>query len=97
MLNIVWIESIYHTSVASASVLFTTNPLFMAIIGFSVLGERLGRATSIAIVVSVVGATLIGWGDASNAHFPLGLFGNGNLADDPQPCGGRVGHRLRLR
>ena len=74
---VAWIESIYYTSVASASVLFTTNPLFIAIIGFSVLGERLERSTGIAIAVSVVGATLIGLGDASDDQFPLALLGNG--------------------
>jgi drug/metabolite transporter (DMT)-like permease len=73
---IVWIESIYHTSVASASVLFTTNPLFIAGFGFLILGERLSRVTIVAIVVSVFGATLIGAGDAADADFPRALFGN---------------------
>ncbi len=74
---IVWIESIYHTSVASASVLFTTNPLFIAGFGYLVLRERLSRLTIIAIVVSVFGAALIGWGDAADVHFPRAALGNG--------------------
>ena len=73
---IAWIESIYHTSVASASILFTTNPLFIAAIGFVVLDERLSRRTVIAIIVSVLGASLIGLGDASDDHFPRATLGN---------------------
>lgn len=73
---IAWIESIYHTSVASASILFTTNPLFIAGLGYLLLGERLMRSTVIAILVSVIGAGLIGVGDATDAHFPRALLGN---------------------
>jgi len=74
---IIWIESIYHTSIASASVLFTTNPLFIAGFGYLVLRERPSRVTFVAIVVSVFGAALIGWGDAADVHFPRAVLGNG--------------------
>ena len=74
---IVWIESIYHTSVASASVLFTTNPLFIAGLGYLLLRERLLRSTVVAIFISVFGAALIGLGDATDAHFPRAMLGNG--------------------
>lgn len=74
---IVWIESIYHTSVAGATVLFTTNPLFIAGFGYFVLRERLSRATVIAIAVSVFGAALIGLGDATDMRFPRAMLGNG--------------------
>lgn len=73
---IAWIESLYHTSVASASILFTTNPLFIAGIGYLVLNERLSRPTIVAIVVSVFGAALIGWGDTTDIQFPSALKGN---------------------
>ncbi len=74
---IVWIESLYHTSVASATVLVTTSPLFIAVLGFLVLRERLALRTVVAIVVAVVGAALIGLGDASDAAFPNAVLGNG--------------------
>jgi len=73
---IAWIESIYYTSVASASVLFTTNPLFIAILAFVVLGKRVDRSTEIAIVVAVGGAALIGFGDAGGGQFPQAILGN---------------------
>jgi drug/metabolite transporter (DMT)-like permease len=74
---IVWIEAIYHTGVASASVLFTTNPLFIAGFGYIVLRERLLPSTVVAILVSVSGAALIGLGDATDEHFPRAMLGNG--------------------
>jgi uncharacterized membrane protein len=74
---IAWIESLYHTSVASASVLVTTSPLFIAVLGYLVLKERLTRRTVGAIVVAVIGAALIGWGDAADEAFPNAILGNG--------------------
>lgn len=73
---IAWIDSIYHTTVASASVLFATNPIFIAVLGFWVLRERLHRRTVVAIVIAVGGAALIALGDASDASRPDAEFGN---------------------
>ena len=61
---VAWIESLYHTTVASASVLVTTSPIFIALLGFVFLHERLKRATVFGIGMGVAGAVLIGWGDA---------------------------------
>jgi drug/metabolite transporter (DMT)-like permease len=74
---IAWIESLYHTSVASASVLVTTSPLFIAVLGYLILKERLTRRTVGAIVVAVIGAALIGLGDAADEAFPNAILGNG--------------------
>ena len=75
---ILWIESLYHTSVASASVLVTTNPLFVAVLGYVFLRERLSAGTVTAIGVAVAGAALIGWSDAGagQAERSASLFGN---------------------
>ncbi len=77
---ITWIESLYHTTVASASVLVTTSPIFLAALGFFVLGERLSWKTLGGVGVAVSGAVVIGWGDAGT-NAPLGgdgaLWGNG--------------------
>lgn len=74
---IAWIESLYWTSVASASVLVTTSPLFIAVLGFIFLRERLARRTVIAIVVAVLGAAMIGLGDSQGHVFPRAWVGNG--------------------
>lgn len=72
-----WIESLYHTTVASASVLVTTSPIFLVVLGFFVLNERLSWTTVTAIVISVGGAVLIGLGDAHGIGVgPNPLWGN---------------------
>lgn len=74
---ITWIESLYHTSVASASVLVTTSPIFLAGLGYACLGERLAPSTLGAVALSVGGAGLIGWGDAGAIMFgDAALWGN---------------------
>ncbi|PEN12884.1 EamA family transporter [Longibacter salinarum] len=75
---ITWIESLYHTTVASASVLVTTSPIFLAALGYVVLGERLAWRTLAGVGVAVSGAILIGWGDAAaGANVPV--LGDGAL------------------
>jgi drug/metabolite transporter (DMT)-like permease len=73
---IAWIESLYHTTIASASVLVTTSPLFLAVLGFVLLRERPSRAVLAAIPVAIFGAALIGLGDAGDAQAPRALLGN---------------------
>ena len=74
---ITWIESLYHTTVASASVFVTSSPLILAGLGYVFLNERLSRGTTGAIFVAVIGAALIGWADAGEVMLGKGaLWGN---------------------
>ncbi len=61
-----WIGSLYHTTVASASVLVSLSPIFLALIGFFVLKERPTNGEIIAIVVATAGTILLGWADVQN-------------------------------
>ena len=63
---IFWIGSLYHTSVASASVLVSLSPIFLAVIGFLVLRERPTTAAIISIFVATLGTVLLGWADLEN-------------------------------
>ena len=75
---VTWISSIYYTSVASAAVLVSTGPIFMALFGFLFLGERLSRRVTFAILAAVAGSILLGIAD-SDSHPPIGgspMFGN---------------------
>lgn len=75
---VLWIESLSHTTVASASVFVTSSPIILAGLGYVVLGERLSMGTVTAIVVAVAGAVLIGWADAGTVTLGRGaLWGNG--------------------
>ncbi len=73
---ILWIESLQHTSVASASVLVTTSPIFLAVFGYLFLKERLSVLQVAAIGVAICGAALIGFGDASGDGAPSAALGN---------------------
>lgn len=74
---IAWIESLYHTTVASASVLVTMSPLLLAGLGYLFLDERLSQGTLLAIGAAVGGAALIGWADAGTVVLGRGaLWGN---------------------
>jgi drug/metabolite transporter (DMT)-like permease len=55
-----WIGSLQLTSVASSVALVTTQPLWAALIAAAVLGERITRATLVAILVATAGGALIG-------------------------------------
>ncbi|WP_459889971.1 DMT family transporter [Halostagnicola bangensis] len=62
-----WFESLNHTSVAASVTLVQTQPIFVAIGAALLLGERVNRQTVIGIVVALVGATAMSFGDAGQA------------------------------
>jgi drug/metabolite transporter (DMT)-like permease len=69
---VAFIESLFYTTVASATVLVTTSPIILAALGYLVLGERLARRRQLAVGVGVLGALLLGWGDlGGDATRPL--------------------------
>ncbi|HKL88194.1 MAG TPA: DMT family transporter [Salinibacter sp.] len=77
---IAWIESLYHTTVASASVFVTSSPIMLAGLGYVLLGERLSATTLGAIIVAVLGAALIGWADAGTVTLGQGALWGNSLA-----------------
>jgi drug/metabolite transporter (DMT)-like permease len=54
----------------------TFSPLFIAILGWIILRDRLSRRSILAIGVGVAGATMIGLGDTASGDFPRAGFGN---------------------
>src|SRR4030067_1789781 len=58
-----WIASLKYTSVTSSVVLVTTHPIFVGIGGRLFLKERLGVHLTVGILLSVLGSSLIGYGD----------------------------------
>ena len=60
---ILWISSLSYTSVASSVVLVSTNPIFVGLGSRFLLKERFSRSLALAILLSVSGGFLIGWGD----------------------------------
>jgi drug/metabolite transporter (DMT)-like permease len=57
-----WVPSLALTTVAASTVLVTTQPVWVAVIGRS-LGERVTRRAAFGISLSLAGAVIISWGD----------------------------------
>lgn len=78
-----WIESLFHTSVAS-SVIIVSMEAILATIGAAVfLGERVARRSWMLIGVAFVGVALLALGDAGgfsgggpDGGFPRAMYGN---------------------
>jgi drug/metabolite transporter (DMT)-like permease len=75
-----WIESLGHTTVASASIFVTSSPLLLAGLSYLFLGERLSTGTLGAIGIAVGGAVLIGWSDAGTVTLGEGALWGNSLA-----------------
>lgn len=73
-----WVYALRYTSVASASVLVSIHPIFIAILGYWWLRERLSFAGGLGVALATLGGALIGWGDArqASASFPQAPLGN---------------------
>ena len=62
---VTWINSLYFTSVASASALVALSPLFLAALGYLFLKERLTPKEVGALLVAIIGVAALGWIDRS--------------------------------
>lgn len=64
-----WITSLSHTSVASSTLLVSTNPVFVGVGAFVLLNERIHPRLIAGTVIALAGAFLISYGDlASSGH-----------------------------
>jgi drug/metabolite transporter (DMT)-like permease/ubiquinone/menaquinone biosynthesis C-methylase UbiE len=61
-----WIESLRFTSIASATVLVNTHPIFVFTVGFLFLKERLSKTALIYAVIALAGMVLLSVGDISH-------------------------------
>lgn len=69
-----WVASIQFTTIASSTVLVSTQPLFVAGLSVAFLGERPSSRQWFGIAMAVGGALIIGWGDLSGGG--RGLLGD---------------------
>jgi drug/metabolite transporter (DMT)-like permease len=58
-----WIWAVQHTTVANATMAFTTNPVFTALLGNLIFKERITKKLIGAILLGLVGVAIIGWSD----------------------------------
>ncbi|MGF1538329.1 MAG: DMT family transporter [Elainellaceae cyanobacterium] len=71
-----WITSLSYTSIAASTVLVTTDPIWVALISWLWLGERLTRRIILGIAVTLVGGLVIGWQVGGEAVGQNPLLGN---------------------
>ena len=62
-----WFESLFHTTVASSTVIVCTEVIWVAI-GFCIfLKGKLSKKAVLAILITVVGSILVAWSDSMTA------------------------------
>ncbi len=70
-----WISSLALTTVAASVMLVWTSPIFVGLGSHLLLGERLTRGMTVALVVVIMGSVIIGVGDlGEGTHRLLGDF-----------------------
>jgi drug/metabolite transporter (DMT)-like permease len=92
-----WVASIQLTTIASSTVLVSTQPLFVGILSVVFLNEHPDRRQWLGIGVAVVGATVIGWGDFGAGR--EAFLGDGLALSAGLMAAGyfTIGRRLRRR
>ncbi len=70
-----WVQAFTYTSVASAVVFVSTQPLFVTAMGLLFLREKINRLFLIGLLLAVGGGFLIGWGDLTMGE-PEAIRGN---------------------
>ncbi|MFW5683355.1 MAG: DMT family transporter [Spirochaetota bacterium] len=69
-----WISSLAYTSVASSTVLVTTHPLIVGLVGYLLLGEHLSPKGVALMLVALGGGVVLVWGGLGEGESVL--FGN---------------------
>ena len=63
-----WISSLAFTSIAASTTLVTTNPIWVALLSWLFLQEKLSKRTILGIFIALVGGILIALGDSNVAN-----------------------------
>jgi drug/metabolite transporter (DMT)-like permease len=66
-----WITSLSYTSIANSVVLVNTNPMWVGLLTPIITGEKLKKASIAGIIISVIGAAIIGAGDYAAGYKAL--------------------------
>lgn len=61
-----WISSLSFVSVAVSTSLVTTNPVWVALIGWVWHKKKLSRRTIMGIILAIVGSAVLTWGDRAS-------------------------------
>lgn len=92
-----WVTSLEYTTVASSVVLVATSPLWVAIVAWILLRERLTRPVIFGLALALSGAIVIGLSDTMQKTGPAPLLGNALALTGALMVAGYwlIGRRLR--
>ncbi len=68
---VTWIASLQYTTIASSTLLVSTQPIASAILSWMFLGEKAGRRAWAGIALAIVGVGVVSWGGAGPAEAHL--------------------------
>ena len=71
-----WISSLAYTSIAASTALVTTNPVWVALISWVWLKEKISGKTIAGIAIALTGSLVIGLADSGNHAGSNPLLGN---------------------
>lgn len=71
-----WISSLVYTSIAASTTFVTTNPVWVALISWVWLKEKISRKTIAGIAIALGGGLVIGLADSSGSAGSHPLLGN---------------------
>ena len=60
---VMWFSSLNYTTVSSATVLASLQPLYSMLIGWIALREKITKKSAVGAVIALIGTVIIGWGD----------------------------------
>ena len=73
-----WISSLAFTSIAASTTLVTTNPIWVALLSWWFLQEKLSRQTILGIFIALVGGIFIALGDSNvSNNYTNPILGDG--------------------
>lgn len=74
---ILWISSLYYTSVASASVLVTVHPIILIVAERMLFRVKFASTVWIGVLIAFTGSALLGYSDSgADIIYPNALLGN---------------------
>ena len=71
-----WISSFRFTTVASSTVLVSTQPIFVVIFSYLLFREKISKRQLIAVLIAIVGSIVIGLADAGKGIGSASLWGD---------------------
>lgn len=75
-----WISSLAYTSIAASTILVTTNPVWVALLSWLWLKEKLSQQILAGVAISLIGGLIVGLSDQSSSEAVTNVWLGNSLA-----------------